>query len=256
MSKLNLTNVTNVTKSFLVKRGPQILTGVGIAGMVTTAVMAVKATPKAIRLLEDTQAQKKELMTKSEVIKTCWKFYIPATVMGAASIACLVGANSVSARRTAALAAAYQLSETALTEYKEKVIETIGEKKEKVVREKIDKDHLEKNPVSKNEVIMTKSGNTLCYDSLSGRYFESDIETIKKAVNELNRRMTYDVYISLNDLYAELDMPFTIMGEDLGWNMDDGLIEVNFTSQIAEDGRPCVVMNFRHAPRYDYSKFL
>lgn len=256
MLKLNPQLIAKTTKAFLVKRGPEILTGVGITGMIVTTVTAVKATPKATRIMEDMQAQKSEPLTKTEVIKTCWKCYIPSAVIGTASIACLIGASSVSARRTAALAAAYQISETALSEYREKVVETFGAEKEKTVREKIDKDHLEKNPVSKNEVIVTKSGHTLCYDSLSGRYFESDIEKIKRAVNELNRRMTYDVYVSLNEFYDELDLDHTVMGDDLGWQLDGGLIEVYFTSQIADDGRPCVVVNFRSAPRYDYAKLL
>ena len=256
MSKLNMASLARTTRAFLVKRSPEILTGVGIAGMITTTVMAVKVTPKASRLLEDLQAQKKETLTKKEVVKACWKYYIPAAVTGVASVTCLIGANRVSVGRTAALAAAYQISETALTEYRDKVIETFGEKKEKVVREQIDKDHIEKNPVSKNEVIVTKGGNTLCYDSLSGRYFESDIEKIKRAVNELNRRMTYDVYVSLNEFYDELDLDHTVMGDDLGWQLDSGLIDVYFTSQIADDGRPCIVVNFRNAPRYDYAKLL
>ena len=133
MSKFNLATAANATKAFLVKRSPEILTGIGIAGMITTTIVAVKATPKAARLLEDLQAQKKEPLTKVEVVKSCWKYYIPAAATGIASVTCLIGANRVSVRRTAALAAAYQISETALTEYRDKVIETIGEKKEKVV---------------------------------------------------------------------------------------------------------------------------
>jgi hypothetical protein len=254
--KFDLATLAKSTRSFLVKHSPEILTAVGVTGMIATTVMAVKVTPKASRLLEDLQAQKSEPLTKAEVVKSCWKYYIPAFVTGAASVTCLIGANSISMRRTAALAAAYQISETALTEYRDKVIETIGEKKEKVVREQIDKDHIESNPVSNNDVIVTKAGTTLCYDSLSGRYFESDIEIIKKAINELNRRMTYDTYISLNEFYDELDLSHTIMGDDLGWHIDGGLIEVYFTSQIADDGRPCIVMNFRSAPRYDYSKLM
>ena len=256
MGKFDLASMAKTTRMFLAKHSPEILTAIGITGMTAATVMAVKVTPKASRLLEDLQAQKAEPLTKAEVVKSCWKYYIPAAATGAASITCLIGANSISVRRTAALAAAYQISETALTEYRDKVIETIGEKKEKVVREQIDKDHIEKNPVSRNEVIVTKAGNTLCYDSLSGRYFESDIEKIKRGINELNRRMTYDTYVSLNEFYDELDLEHTIMGDDLGWHIDGGLIDVHFTSQIADDGRPCIVVNFRKAPRYDYSKLM
>lgn len=256
MKKTNLPNLFKKVQATVSEHSPEILTGIGIAGMITTTVLAVKVTPKALMLLEDAQYEKGGTLTASEKAKVCWRCYAPAAISGTFSIACLIGANSVNARRNAALATAYKLSETALTEYRDKVVETIGEKKEKTIREKIDKDRVEKNPVNKHEVIITGKGTTLCLDTISGRYFESDIEKIRKAVNELNRRMTYDVYVSLNEFYDELDLDHTVLGDDLGWNLDDGLIDIDFSSQLTSDERPCIVVNYRIAPRYGYSKFL
>ena len=95
--------------------------------MVTTTVLAVRATPKAIELIE---AKKKEEQVDSlppvEVVKTAWKCYLPATITGVVSMACIIGSCSVSARRSAVLATACKLSETAFTEYQDKVVETIG----------------------------------------------------------------------------------------------------------------------------------
>ena len=180
MNKPNVSKMINGARLFMTKHSPEILTGIGIAGMVTTTVLAVRATPKALALIEEAKKEHEEKLTPAKTIKATWKCYIPAAVMGTASTLCLIGARTVSARRTAALAAAYQISETALSEYREKVVETIGEKKEQVVRDAIAKDHVEAKPVSKSEVIITEKGNTLCYDALSGRYFKSDIEQIKK----------------------------------------------------------------------------
>lgn len=257
MTKLNFTKFVKNVQTEVSKHSPEILTGIGIAGMITTTVLAVKATPKALTLMEKRKRDLKvEKLTPIETVKTTWKCYIPAAITGTVSIGCLIGASSVNARRNAALATAYKLSETALNEYRDKVVETIGEKKEQTIREKVDKDRVEKNPVSKSEVIITEKGNTLCYDSISGRYFKSDIEKIKRAVNELNRRMTYDVYVSLSEFYDELDLDHTLLSDDLGWSIDDGLIDVSFSSQIADDGTPCIVINYAVAPRYNYSKFL
>lgn len=256
MSKFNMANFINSTRTMVSKHSPEILTGIGIAGMITTTVLAVKATPKALKLIEDKKKEEKvDELPPLETVKTTWKCYIPATVTGVASIACLIGASSVNARRNAALATAYKLSETALTEYKEKVVETIGEKKEQAVREAIDKDRVEANPVSKNEVIITEKGNTLCLDPLSKRYFKSDIERIKKAENILNKRMLHDMfgYVSVNELYDELGLDHTDIGDDLGWNVNE-LIDIDFSSQIADDGTPCIVLNYSVAPRYNYSK--
>ena len=255
MTKPNVAKMLNDVGAFVTKQSPKILMGVGIVGMWTTAVLAVKATPKAIQLKNEAEANcEKETFTKADILKACWKCYVPAAVTGIAATACLVGSNSVSTRRTAAIAAAYQISEAALSEYKAKVIETIGEKKEKAVRDNIDKDRMDKTPVSKSEVIITDKGNTLCFDSWTGRYFKSDIDKIKKAVNNLNRELTYDMYVSLNDFYDELGLDHTKMGDEIGWNLDDGLIEVYFGSQIADDDTPCIVVRFEKPPKYNFWK--
>lgn len=257
MNKPNVSKLIKGVQAFTTKHSPEILTGIGIAGMVTTTILAVRETPKALMLISDAAYEKKDYeLTTAEKIKACWKCYVPAAVTGTVSIACLVGASSVNLRRNAALATAYKLSETALTEYREKVIETVGEKKERLVRENIDKDHLEKNPVTNNNVIVTGNGDTLCYDSLFGRYFNSDIDKIKRAINELNRELIMDNYVSLNDFYDRLDLDHIEIGDDLGWNVDDGLIDIDFGSQLASNGRPCITLNYTIAPRYGYSKFM
>lgn len=264
-------NTSNLTKSFkslqtaVMKHSPEILTGMGIAGMLTTTVLAVKATPKALRLIKNEEKLREESnsdvqqslpMTKVDIVKTTWKCYIPAAVTGTVSIACLVGASSVNSKRNAALATAYTLSETALREYKDKVVETIGERKEQVVRDNIAKDKIEKNPVSNNEVIITGKGETLCYDVISGRYFKSDIDKLNKSVNDLNRRMMDEMYISVNDFYCEVGLNPVAVGEELGWNIDRGFLELDFSSQLADDGTPCLVIGYSLAPRYDFRKIF
>lgn len=256
MNKSTIASFLKNVKKLAITHSPEILTGIGIAGMISTTCLAVKATPKAVALIE---AKKKETgkhkLTPVETVKAAWKPYVPAAVTGVLSVSCIIGASSVNLRRNAALATAYKLSETALTEYKEKVIETIGDKKEQLIRDAIDKDHVEKNPVTKSEVIITDKGNTLCMDYLSGRYFKSDIDHIKKAVNTINRRMLCDMYVSLNEFYDELGLDHTKLGDDLGWTVDKGLFDVEFGSQIADDGTPCIVVNYTVAPQHGYDRF-
>ena len=249
-----LTKIFNDVKVGFNKNSPAILTGIGITGMLTSTVLAVKATPKALKLLDQAENDKCDELTTVEKIKAAWKPYIPAVISGSVSIACLIGANSAHAKRNAALATAYKISESALTDYRSKVIETVGEKKEKTIREKVDKERLQHTPVSKNEVIVTSNDNTLCFDAISGRYFTSDIEKLKKAENELNKRMLSEMYISLNEFYNEIGLSGNDIGNNLGWNIDDGLIDLHFSSQLADDGRPCVVVDYHIAPRYGYEK--
>jgi hypothetical protein len=225
--------------------------------MITTTVLAVRATPKALELLEEKKNEDwVDELSPLEVVKAAWKPYVPAAVTGIASVACLIGASSVNAKRNAALATAYKLSETALSEYREKVIETIGEKKEKTVRDKVAEERVKKNPVSKSEVVVTNNGTTLCFDPISARYFKSSIDKIKRAENELNKQMLHDIsgYVSLNDFYDELGLDHTSVGDDLGWNVDR-LIDISFSSQLNDNGEPSVVLDYLVAPKYDFYKF-
>ncbi len=257
MRKPNLAKLVSNTRQFANRHSPEILTGIGIAGMITTTVLAVRATPKALQLIEEKKNEDwVDELSPLEVVKTAWKPYVPAAVTGVASVACLIGASSVNAKRNTALATAYKLSETALSEYREKVIETIGEKKEKTVRDKVAEERVKKNPVSKSEVIVTNNGTTLCFDPISARYFKSSIDKIKRAENELNKQMLHDIsgYVSLNDFYDELGLDHTSVGDDLGWNVDR-LIDISFSSQLNDNGEPSVVLDYLVAPKYDFYKF-
>lgn len=257
MKKINFKETARCFKGILQEHTPEILMGVGIAGMITTTVLAVRATPKALDFIA---AREEELniskLSITDMVKVAWKPYIPCVITGAISIGCVLGANSVNFRRNAALATAYKLSETAFAEYKDAVVETIGEKKEELVRHKISENRLKQNPVSKNEVIVAGDGGaTLCYDALSGRYFKSTIQKIESARNKVNEQMLGDNYVSLNEFYERLDLEPTKIGDELGWNIfSDGLVEVRFDYQGAEDGTPCLVLDYNVSPRYGYYK--
>ena len=257
MGKTNLATITKDIRKFASKRSPEILTGIGIAGMITTTILAVRATPKALKLIKEQKEEESvDELSSFEVVKVAWKPYIPAMVTCIASTACLIGASSVNTKRNAALATAYKLSETALSEYRDKVVETIGEKKERIVRDKVAEERVKKNPVSKNEVIVTGNGKTLCFDPISGRYFMCSIEAIKKAENTLNKQMLHDIsgYVSLNEFYDELGLDHTSVGNDLGWNTNQ-LIDIDFSSQLNDNGEPSVVLDYLVAPKCDYYNF-
>lgn len=273
MKKVNVSGVVNSAKLGIKKHSPEILTGIGIAGMVSTVVLSVKATPKALQLIEDEknrinyeickeardngleECEEIDKLHPIDVVKTTWKCYIPAMVTGTASIICLVGASSVSARRNAALATAYAISETSLRNYKEKVVETLGEKKEIAVRDAIAKEEIEKNPPKASNIVVT-GGDTLCYDALSGRYFMSDVEKIRKGLNRTNDKLLKHNYVSLNDFYDAIGLDHNEIGSRIGWTIDQSLIEIYFSSQLTEDERPCLVLDFDTMPTYNFDRWL
>ena len=257
MSKEGLKRTIKSARRVLTKYSPGILTGIGITGMIGATFMAVKATPKALYLIETKKEESEvEELTPVETIKTCWKCYIPATLTTVLSAVCLIGASTVSAKRNAALATAYSISEAALREYQEKVVEVVGEKKEKAVRDAVAKNQIERDPVTKSEVVIIDSNpNTLCYEPLSGRYFKSTIDKIKKAEIKLDRQMIQEMYVSLNDFYWEIGLDETDLGDKMGWNLSKGYMDLSFSSQLADDGTPCAVIVYGIPPVYDYQNY-
>lgn len=255
MGKLNINDVFGGVWTTVKKHSPEILTGIGVAGAITSTVLAVKATPKALALIEEKKEEAEvDKLTPVDLVKTTWKCYIPAAATGTASVMCIIGACSVNVRRNAALLAAYALSDSTLREYKEKVVETFGEEKEREVRDNIAKSRIESNPVSEQEVIITNMGNSLCYDILSGRYFYSSADKIKRACNMVNERMLNQEYISLNDFYEEIGLDHTKLGEDLGWNISQGLFTVEFSTQLTDNEVPCLVIDYDRMPIYNFDR--
>lgn len=253
--KGTLSNATKSLKVVLTKHSPEILTGIGVTGMIATTVLAVRATPKAMRILEEEKKKRKGDIPKLDAVKLAWKPYIPAIVTGTVSTACLIGASAVNLKRNAALATAYTLSETALKEYREQVVESIGEKKEKNIQEKVAEKQVIKNQVGKKAPIATGTGKTLCFDPLSGREFESSMEALQRAENKLNKEILQDItgYASVNDFYEEIGLGRTDTGNYLGWNAEH-LIDLHLTSTLTEDGKPALVVGHYNRPKYDYDR--
>lgn len=262
MNKNSITNFFKGIGNTVQKHSPEILTGIGITGMITTTVLAVKATPKAMDLIVEAESKKyeatdgQEELTYFELVKAGWKPYIPAIISGVGSIACIIGASSVNAKRNAALATAYKITETAFLDYKDKVIETIGEKKEEQVRKKVAQKQIDENPAPSKEVMIIGDNEVLCMEAISKRYFKSSIETIRKIINDLNADMACgEPYISLSQFYDAIGLPHTAFSDQMGWSLfKERQIEVTFDGGITEDGRPCVVVDFLARPTYDFDR--
>lgn len=260
MNKQTLSQIARDVRTALSKHSPSILVGIGITGMLTTTVLAVKATPKALKLMEE---RKRELdvekLTPVETIKTTWKCYVPAATTGVVATACLIGANSVNAKRNAALATAYKISEKAFADYRESTTETVGEKKERVIRDKVSEKQITENPITNTEVIVTGKGQTLFYEPLSKRYFYSTVDKVRRAENKLNHNIItdpFDTPVTVNDYFSELGLPTTATGECMGWTVRSGILDIYMSAQLIEDdseheNEPCIVLNHTNPPVYE-----
>lgn len=234
---------------FVSKNSPTLFAGASIFGVISTAALAIKATKPALELLDEMKTEKGDcVITRTEIVKATWRFYIPTAISAGLTISAIVFSNTLHLRRNAALVALYSVAEGALDQYQEKVVELMGKNKAEKVKEGVVQDKLDQNPVQTQRVVVTGHGDSLFFDSLSGRYFYSDLETVRKVINDFNQKLFTDMYGTLNEFYFELGLESIVIGRDVGWNIEERPLEVAFTTKIASTGQPCIVLDYRVQP--------
>lgn len=281
--------IANVGK-VVEQKSPAILTGIGIGSFVGCAVLAVKATPKAIQLM-DLKAQEKyiellepnesaeyetyeewlgvegrrivqpsvyfQVLTPVEVVKSTWKAYAPSVGLGVVGIVCLIAAARVSSARNAAFAGAASIAEKALYEYQQKVFDILGEDKANEIRDELAKDHVQKIDTFQdagidNTVVCCRgTGDTWIYDPVTDRKWKSDLETVRAAMNDFNHDLIGGIYGNLNDWYYCLGIKGVQIGDDIGW-CSDKLLDIRFAAMVLDNGEPAIVLDYETLPNSWY----
>lgn len=245
--------ILKMTEKFVTDNSPGILTGLGIAGAVTTAFLAGRA---GFRVGMDASTQYHEALREGEplpehlldnkyIAKTYWKEFISPASVGAATVTCIIAANHIGSRRTAAIAAAFKLSEQLSEEYRDRVVKTLGFQKEEKMRSELAADRMARTPGS--EVVIISGPESMFFDELSGRYFKNEMETVRKAVNEINYKVNNYMAASLSDFYEMIGLPRTVFSDDLGWNTDE-LLDIDYGVTLLPDGRPAIALNYNKTP--------
>ncbi len=247
---LSLHEVAKKAGRLVTDNSAVILTVIAVTGTVTTAYLTGKATLKAAELLGDCESERLETQEK---VKIVWKLYVPAAASGLLTILAIVGSNRIGARRAAAVATAFALSERAFEEYRAKVVEKLGERKEQSVRDELAQDRINRNPLGSAELVMMGTGSVICFEAFTGRYFLSDMETLRKAENDINALVIADNFASLSDLYDLIGLDHTSQSDDIGWNTDK-LLKLDFSSALTDFGKPCLSVNFRIIPIRNYNR--
>lgn len=232
---------------------PLLLTSAAVAGLVSTTVLAVKATPNSLRDIWDAQSEHDREITKLEMVKLTWKNYIPAAVVGGTTVAAIIGAHSVHTKRQAAVVGLYTLTDRAYSEYKEKVAQKIGEKKEKEIHDEVVQDRVAASGDESTQVVIFDESKVLCYDNYTGVFFESSREALAKAQNEVNAECINNNYASQNEFYKRVGLPITPFGEEVGWRPDT-MLDLIFSSGLTPDGRPYLAIDYRTNPIRGYYK--
>ena len=246
MSTSTIKTMLKTAGGVLQKNSPHILTGLGVAGLIGTGVFSCKAGMKTKETIQT------EMLNESkEMVKECWKFYVPPILIGSASIACIVGADCVNTKRQAALYALYSAAVEGAKDYQAKVIEMVGEGKNRKIKDAINSDKIAENPPKDSQIISTGRGKVKCYDAFSGRYFWGDYDNIRRVQNDLNQERIADFWVSLNDVYYALGLPAIKLGDEMGWNIDNP-VDFVFTSDLDADKEPVLVLDYEVGPRMDF----
>lgn len=241
---------------FLYENSPTVFAGVAIAGIIGTVAMTVKATNKARDTIEEATykdpdtGEEIQPDTKETVI-LIWKYYVPVVLMTGMTIGSLVISHRIQNKRNVLLAGLYSTSQKALEEYQAKTEEIVGKNKSEKIHEEIASDYLTNNPVNQGSIVATGKGGSLCFDVLSGQYFWSDYDKVRKAVNDFNERLISEDRLSLNEFYSLLGINTNELGDEVGWVAGKG-IDVSYKSRLASDGTPCLVLDYNNPPTWSF----
>lgn len=258
------------------KYSPDILTGVGIVGVVGSAVMASRATLKLEPLVDDLRTiregvdlkaeQDPEYVGSQERVRDLTvvymhgavqltKLYGPAVSLGVASIGCILGAHGIMKRRNVALLAAYKVVEEGFTAYRNRVQEELGEDRERELRFGTTTHETKNEETGKKEKV--KVLNRPNDWSTYARFFdqtcnnwskspETNMMTLKQTERYFNQRLDIVGHVFLNEIYDALGMPRSQAGAICGWVSEksgtkgDGFIDFNIHNPFSEAARAFV----------------
>lgn len=251
------------------RNAPTLLTGLGITLMINGTVQAVRATPEAMKDIEEKKKEEgHENLTLVQTVQATWKRYIWSMVSMFGGSVCLIEALKEGNKRSAALMAAVESGRNAIQEfndYRKFIREQIGPKKEAEVYNQAVQESVNRNPppssMANQELIDGQAPKPVCYESDFGRYFYVDYETVVAAVNKLNNEINTGLngYVSLNDFYMEIHVDTTKYGDMLGWSTETGLITIPDKDCLqyagTPNGWPCWVLEFTNPPQYEYQYF-
>ena len=271
----NLIKEANKVPVLADKNAPLLLMLAGIGGLAATVVSAVKATPLAIDKMDDEIAKRYEKgeieyeelpmsVNKSDmefrfdelgpkqIIKSCWKCYVPTVILGALSISSFIGSYKVNTARLTAMTAMYEFTANAYDRYRRNVAK-VSPKTDVKVTKAVRDERVKEIPESKFDGL--PEGKEVCIDLYTGNVFYSTREDILVAVNKIKDKfLSGEMFVSLNEFYDEVDADHVGVGDDVGWSPDTDL-DIQFDS-VLRNGKPCLTIGYFANPRFDYGSLM
>ena len=258
------------------KNAPMLLMIAGIGGLAATVISAVMATPLAIDKMDDEisrryeegeieyedipmsvnksdMAYRFEELGPKQIVKSCWKCYVPTVILGALSISAFIGSYKVNTARLTAMTAMYEFTANAYDRYRRNVAKVSP--KTEIKATKADRDEeVEEIPESKFDGL--PEGKEVCIDLFTGNVFYSTREDILIAIGKVKDRfLSGEMFVSLNEFYDEVDADHVLVGDDVGWTPDTYLMDIKFDS-VLRNGKPCLTIGYFANPRFDDRNLL
>lgn len=237
-----MTRFAAKAKYKLGKHSPEILMVGGAIGVVTSAVMACRATLKVndilashnetVATIHDVKEGKitikeGETYTEEDMKKdlttayvqtgvSMVKLYAPAVILGTLSLGCMFGSNHILQKRNAALTAAYVTLDKAFGEYKERVGERFGDRVQQELEHGVKAVEVESRSIDENgveEVVKSYvdeaegvySPYSLLFDETMDAW-QPDAQLnrayLKQVELAANRRLKSQGHLFLNDVYT------------------------------------------------------
>lgn len=273
----NLTRTVGRGRLLAQKHSPEILLGLGLVGGVAAAIMAAKATLKVEELEKDQEAirnhiervhlQKDERYSEEDYQKDLVvskvqhgleyvKLYGPSVGLGIASVAAILGSHGIMQKRSASLMAAYGLLQEGFASYRNRVVEELGEDRDRDFRFGIHEEVIETETVNektgkvkvKKEKKRVQDPNAVSdyarfFDEFSP-YFKDDPNSnsyfVRMQQNYANEQLISRGYLFLNEVYEMLGLPWTSAGQMVGWvlngkNGGDGYVDFGLKDTLAAE---------------------
>lgn len=246
---MNRTEITKLIQRNLKAHSPAIYSGIAGVGALFTAYLAGKASFEAARRIDNHEREhgfsENRLERTADRLKLVWKLYVPTAVSATTTVISIAAANKVQANKTIAAQTAFSASQQLLTDYRDRVIEEYGEHKDQTIRDQIAEKRVKELPSPSQDILITGPGQVLCCEQFTGRFFGSDMESLRKAQNDINAKLLSQDYATMDDFYYMVRLSGTSGSSQIGWTSDKQM-RLDFSAVMTDDGRPCLSFEYNY----------
>lgn len=257
----------------IAKYSPEILTGVGIAGVVGGTILIARATVDLEAILIDFEIGKDlvdrkkgeinsagdPIYTEKEIQKDLAHVYVklvldltkaygPGVSLELASIASILAAHGIMRRRAVALLGAYKAVETAFQEYRKRIASEFGEAKELEVFRGIRTEKIKDEATGKTKTVKTMDPRdagifTRVFDEYNPNWRptpELNFAFLKSQQMYANDRLNIQGHLFLNEVFDSLGFPRQPMGQILGWTLGgdgDNFVDFGIVGDVGDHVR-------------------